>query len=189
MPRRDVAQYGYVSARQVVCFHRVLDEKDFSRSPDELDFAVRGDPAKKLGSGVPGVARRQIKLLDRVSHEFIARGSEQGQRCGVRFETNPLVAQDQNGVERAIEDGLEFAFGRIENTGGFAVRAVGQQQEADVQSDCRTESGKNEGQQHGSQVSAIRARHERGNTESGDGKSDDERTSFDQTAAGALVAN
>jgi hypothetical protein len=56
-----------------------------------------------------------------VTHEFWALGSEKGERRGVGLAANPLVIEDHNGVEGAVEDGLELAFARLQNARGFAV--------------------------------------------------------------------
>ena len=77
------------------------------------------------------------KLPYRVTNEFWTLGFEKSERGGVCFQANPTVIEDHNSVERAIEDGLELAFGRIENTRGFVVRAARKGQETDVKGDCQ----------------------------------------------------
>ncbi|MGA8982631.1 MAG: hypothetical protein WA274_13515 [Candidatus Acidiferrales bacterium] len=134
-------------------------------------------------------AGSQIKPRDRLTHEFLALGAEKSESSGVGFPANPSVVKNHNGVEGAVEDGLELAFGRVQNAGRFAVRAAGQQQKADVDGDSCQQSDKNEREQHGSRAAAVGPRHDCGNTKSNDGCGDDQRCTWHPSAVAALAAN
>ena len=90
-----------------------------------------------------------------MSDEFCAWYSEKSERRRIRFKASVPVIEDQDRVQGAIEDGLEFSFRRVQNTAGFAVFATSQKQEAGMKSDCQGESDQNESEQNRRQASTV----------------------------------
>src|SRR5579863_7713536 len=93
--------------------------------------------------------RPRCKCLDRVTEEFWTCCFKNGQRRGIRFETSTLAIEDEDSVEGAIEDGLEFAFRRMQGGGGSALFTASQKQEAGMKSDRHGKCEENERKQHG----------------------------------------
>src|SRR5580704_14569960 len=82
--------------------------------------------------------------------------SKKDDRRGVRFQANAPVVYDQNRVQRAIEDGLEFAFRRVEYGGGPALFTSSQEQETGMKRDRNCQSKQNKDQQDERQTSVVR---------------------------------
>lgn len=123
-----------------------------------------------------------------MTHEFLALGPEKSERRRVGFAADPLVIEDHDRVQGAIENRLELASGRVQGAFGFAVRATDSQQEADVQSDRCTEGEEHQREQHQSRVAAERSRHERCNTQGHDSESDHDQTGSDPATVAAVSA-
>ena len=77
----------------------------------------------------PELVEILVEMTDGVSYEGRAAASKEGFGCGIRFPTNGLVVQDENGVERIFNYRLEFAFGGDESTLKLASLLLGPKQE------------------------------------------------------------
>jgi hypothetical protein len=130
---RNVAQNSDMATGQIVRLHGVFNEYGLARSPDQLHFAVARFPASKTPPCV--FVRVRKEGTDRVPEKLWASGSKKGNRRGVRFEANAPVVDDQNGVQRTIEDGLEFTLRRVECAGGLALLTSSQGQETGMKRD------------------------------------------------------
>src|SRR3984893_15033965 len=131
-------------ARQVICFHRVLDENRPAVQTNKLSFAV---VVLLTEQGIPAffeVIGRLMELPDQVTNQFVALRPEQVQRRRICFQAGSAVIQNQDAVQGIVEYGLEFAFRGVEQTGGLAMLPADENQKAGMQDDRSTEGDKHE---------------------------------------------
>src|SRR5271168_4098552 len=119
--------------------------------------------------------RARNKFLDGATNEFLTCCSENGKCRGIRFEASTPVVQDQNGVQGAIEDGLEFAFRRAQGARGLVMFTASQKQETGMKSDRHSKSNENEHQQHRWQAPVVRFRQEHSDRQSKYRQSNEDR--------------
>src|ERR1700733_2396964 len=128
----DVAQGHEVAAGQVIGLDAVLDQ---DRSPvlaKYLHLAVALFFTQEIVFHGLQLERRELEVANRLPDELIPAGAENSEGCGVCFDTNSSLIQNQQCVEGAVEDRLKLVLGDREGVGRFAVLALGKNQEPDV---------------------------------------------------------
>lgn len=129
-----------MSAWQVIGLNGVLDENSCTALANKLRFAVVVLATEHAIPGFFELVWRRMELLNWVTNKFVALRPKEFDRRWICFETGSPVIHDQDAIEGVIEYGLEFAFGGVENAGGFAMLAAGQNQEAGMKDDRRAKS-------------------------------------------------
>ena len=82
-------------------------------------------------------------------------GSKKVRAAGFASRQTPLVIENHNAIKRAVEDGLVFALGGIEDVHSLPMFAASQKKEANMEDNCDAESDQDEREQQGGQRPAI----------------------------------
>jgi hypothetical protein len=80
-----------------------------------------------------------MKLPNRPADNFAAGCSKESDCRRVSLQTDALVVEDENGIECAIKDRLEFTFCCIEQASCVSLFAPGQNHETKMKEDRHTE--------------------------------------------------
>ena len=119
----NIPQYGNMASRQVIRLRGVFDENLSAILANKLRFTMFVSAVDEAPPRSFEILHWRIEFLNRLTNKFVALCSEKGERRRICFETDAPVVEDQNAVEGAIKNRLEFALGGVEDASGLAMFA------------------------------------------------------------------